>query len=255
MAESVSRLEKIFSKEFSRVYLGNETCETKIPSIGRVKKAKEFCKSKGLDFSLVTPFCTNAGIRRIKSLLPILSGQDELIANDFGVLSLAAKSKAVPVAGRLLNRQFRDPRIASFRGELAEHLSQSQASMPSFRKILSKFGVKRIELDNLVQGIATNLNNTGFSASLYHPIVFVSATRLCLSANAGKISDSQKVGVFSCNLECKKFRFRLSNKAMPEKLLIIGNGLFFENAKLPSKKELVSKGIDRLVLNRSLWPE
>jgi len=253
--ETVSQLKNLSSKGFDRLYFGSEACETKIPSVQEAKKAKQFCEKNKLAFSLVTPFCTDFGLNKVKEIFSILSKEDEVVCNDFGVLKEAGRHKPEAIVGRLLNKQFRDPRIASFKGQAAEHLSLSQASMPQFRKLLSSLGVKRVELDNLLQGIGTSLKDTGFSASLYHPIVFVSATRMCLLANAGKISGYKKVGVFGCGKECDRFKFKLGNKAMPKKLFLIGNGLFFENNSLPEEKELLAKGIDRTVNNKALWPE
>lgn len=254
--ENLAQLEKSSFEGFSRIYFGAEICERKIPSLEQVKKARDFCFSHKLKFSLLTPFCTDAGIEKLQTILPVLSEEDELIINDFGVLTLSKNFKAKPVAGRLLNRQFRDPRIAGFKGkfpeELLEHLKKSHASMPSFRKLLSEFNVTRVELDNLLQGIGTNLTSTGFKASIYSPFVFVAATRLCIPANSGKISKRQEIGILPCSKECLGFKFKLSNNSFPKPLYIIGNALFFENNSLPQEKELVQKGIDRIVVNSIL---
>jgi hypothetical protein len=252
--QNISQLQH-FPAGFSRLYFGNETCERLIPSTEEVQKAKQFCKQKGISFSLVTPFCTDAGLAKLKPLLPTLFPEDELIANDFGVLKFASPSRAVKVAGRLLNKQARDPRIASFKqmpSGLLRHLSQSQASSPQFLKILSGLGARRVELDNLAQGIGTDLSKTGFSASLYFPLVFVAATRMCLLANAGKISDSKKAGILPCAQECSQFHFKLTNSCFPKPLLLTGNAIFFENESIPSEKELASLGIDRLVSNKAI---
>ncbi len=252
--ETLSGLEKISQKGLSRLYFGPETCERKLPSLQELEKAKAACKKNDLAFSLMTPFATDAGIERIKPLLKALSPEDELIVNDFGVLQLASQTKAEPVCGRLLNKQFRDPRIASFQAsnEMLEHLSLSQASTKGFRKTLSEFGVKRVELDNLLQGIATSLSQTGFSASLYTPFVFISATRMCLACNSKKLSDYKKIGVLNCGKECLSTHFEQTNKAFPRPLLVFGNALFFENPSLPNQESLEEKGINRLVCNNSL---
>jgi len=251
--ENLSQLEKIKAKEFSRVYFGSETCQEKMPSKQQVSGAKQFCQENKLAFSLMTPFCTDAGIARLIKLFPLLSTEDEIIANDFGVLTEASKQEAEPVVGRLLNKQFRDPRIVSlaksFSKEMVGHLALSQASVPGFRKILSSFRVKRVGLDNLLQGVATNLNQTGFSASLYFPLVFIAGTRMCLAANCGKLEQAKSVGIFDCGKECLFFKFKLSSKAFPKPLLLLGNGLFFENNNLPSEQELLAKGINRIVFN------
>ena len=54
-------------------------------------------------------------------------------------------------------------------------------------------------------------------------------------------------GDFACSKECEKFSFRLSNAAFPKPLLLSENSLFFENETIPSKKELASIGVDRIV--------
>ncbi len=251
--QSISQLGSL-APGFSRVYFGSETCERLMPMPDELKQAKSFCAQNNLAFSLVTPFCTDAGIAKLKHLLPILSGEDELIANDFGALRLAKQHDIQLVAGRLLNKQARDPRIPSFKhsNELLEYLSQSQASSPQFLKILSSLGVKRVELDNLLQGIGTDLGGTGFAASLYTPLVFVAATRMCLLANAGKISASKEVGILPCNQECSQFQFKLTNPCFPKSLLLTGNAVFFENEGIPDEKELLARGINRLVANKTL---
>jgi len=254
--ENISSLERLFSKEFSRVYFGAETCEQKIPSEAEVKKAIAFCKENNVGFSLMTCFCTDFGLEKLQKLFPLLSEKDELVANDFGVLNEASKYNFKLVVGRLLNRQFRDPRIISFKGKFPEgminHLSLSQASSPGFRGLLKGFNVSRVEFDNCLQGIGTSLKETGFFGSIYSPIVFVAATRMCLLANSSKLSSFKKVGIFPCSKECLGKSFRLDSKDFKKQLLLIGNGLFFENKKLPSQKELEQKGIDRIVTNTSL---
>jgi len=254
--ESLLQLKKAQTKGFQRLYFGSETCERKIPSPQELEKALALAQKQNLKFSLLTPFCTDAGIKKIKALLPALSPKDELIVNDFGVLCISKECKPEPVAGRLLNKQFRDPRIPSLKGkfpeELVRHLSLSNASLPKFRKILSQFEVRRFELDNLLQGIGTSLAGTKFSASLYHPFALISATRMCIPANCGKISQNQSIGVLSCSKECLSFKFKLSHKAFPKPLYIIGNALFFENTALPPEPELAEKGINRIVTNSPL---
>ena len=247
--ESMQQLQQLDLSQYSRIYFGHETCDRRIPSLNEFQQAKECCAEKKLSFSLVTPFCTNAGIKSLTPLLETLSKQDELIVNDFGVLQLASKqTKARIVVGRLLNRQYRDPRIAFFKNppkEMMQHLCSSHASSSLFLSLLKKFHVERIELDNLLQGIETDLSNTGFSASLYTPFVFVSATRLCLTANCDSLSHSKKVGVMPCGKQCLNYSFMLDNKQLKKPLFLFGNALYFENKKIPNCLE--KKGINRLV--------
>ncbi len=248
-AETLSLLLKSDLSNFDRVYFGHETCDRRLPSLDELGKAKELCIRNSLQFSLVSPFCTGEGIKKLVPLLKSLSQGDEVIVNDFGSLKLAHEnSKAEIVCGRLLNKQYRDPVIASFGrapSQLKQHLKASHASSSLFRELMKKFGVKRVELDNLLQGIGTNLAGSGLNASLYHPFVFIAATRFCLSANCDKLSFAKKIGIFPCGKECLKYSFRLESEQFKIPLYLFGNALFFENKELP--KNLRKLGIDRLV--------
>ena len=254
--EGMQQLQEQDLSPYSRIYFGHETCDRRIPSLNEFSRAKEFCSKQKLSFSLVSPICTNQGIKMLLPLLEQLSGEDELIVNDFGVLQLASKqTKAKVVAGRILNRQYRDPRIAFLKNppqEMLHHLRLSHASSQLFLSLLKKSHVQRVELDNLLQGIETDLSSTGFHASLYHPFVFVSATRLCLTANCDKLSHAKKVGIFPCGKECVNYSFILENKELKRPLYLFGNALYFENKKLPSA--LNKKGIDRLVFTLKNLP-
>lgn len=248
-AETIAELQNKNLAGFDRVYFGHETCERRLPSKKEFACAKKICEKNSLDFSLVAPFCTNKGIENLKPLLKGLSKDDELIVNDFGVLLLAQKScNAGFVAGRILNRQYRDPRISVFKNPpngMLEHLRSSQAANPLFQSLLKKFNVQRVELDNLLQGIDSDFSNSGFRVSLYHPFVFVSATRFCLSANCDKLSFAKKIGIFPCGKNCLNYSFRLDSKEFNKPLFIFGNAIYFKNEKIP--ENLPGLGIDRLV--------
>ncbi|MDP6670885.1 MAG: hypothetical protein QGI60_03650 [archaeon] len=248
-AETLPLLLESDLSDFDRVYFGHETCDRRLPSLKELSEAKELCRRKSLPFSLVTPFCTTAGIKKLEPLLKSLSRDDEVIVNDFGVLKLAHEnSETEIVCGRLLNKQYRDPVIASFDmapSELKEHLKTSQVSSGLFRELLKGFNVKRVELDNLLQGIGTNLVGLDLTASLYHPFTFIAATRLCLCANCDKLSFAKKIGIFPCKKECLKYSFKFEAEQFKNPLFLFGNALFFENKELP--KDLHEIGIDRLV--------
>ncbi len=242
-------------KPFSRIYFGTEFCERLLPSIKDFLAVKKFCEGADAKLSFVTPYLTDSGLRRVLPLVRLLSASDELVLNDYGLLCAAEDTKARLVAGRLLNRQYRDPRIVSFRKsvpkEFLRHLRQSHASSKQFQKFLLQRGIARIELDNLAQGIATNLGS-GMQASLYIPFVFVSTSRMCLTANCDKISFHNMIGVLPCSKECLRYQFVLKSRLFSERLFLFGNTLFFKNDRLPKESALSSNGIDRLVINRAL---
>ncbi|MBN2067368.1 MAG: hypothetical protein JW744_02780 [Candidatus Diapherotrites archaeon] len=246
----------LFRDSFQRIYFGQEFCERLLPSKKDLLKVKSFCSKKGISLSLVTPILTDAGLENALALSRLLLPEDEIIVNDYGLLHALQNPRPVLVAGRLLNRQFRDPRIASFRGKVSDsffmHLQQSHAASPEFQSFLLENSFARAELDNLLQGIGTDLSKSQLHASLYFPFVFVSLTRMCLSANCNSVSFQGKVGVFPCSRECQSFQFNLKSSFFPNELLLFGNAVLFKNSALPKEPELLSMGIDRLVTNKAL---
>ena len=241
---------------FGRIQFGCECCERLLPSKAELLAVKKFCGKKGIMFSFVTPYLTDAGLRDVMRLLPLLGGDDELVVNDFGLLDRAKRGGFHIAAGRLLNRQYRDPRIPSFKGKVPHdfyaHLQQSHAGSKRFRKLLLLNRVERVELDNLPQGIGTKLNGSGLSGSLHFPFLFVSTGRMCLTANCDKISFHNKIGIFPCSMECKRCQFALRNKMFPAELFLFGNSIFSRNNSLPAREKLLRLGIDRIVTNKAL---
>ncbi|MCX6799148.1 MAG: hypothetical protein NTW59_03570 [Candidatus Diapherotrites archaeon] len=240
---------------FSRVYFGAELCERLLPSEKDLRAAKKFCKKNKMGFSLVTPFLTDPGIEKALRLVRLLSPHDELVVNDYGLLPALKRKKPGLVAGRLLNRQYRDPRIPGFKGKVPKdfftHLTQSHAAADGFRQLLQRNGFERVELDNLPQGIGTDLSGSRLRGSLYAPFTFVATTRLCLSANCDNISFYNKMGIFPCGRECQRYQFTLSSPGMGT-LFLFGNTVFAKNQRLPSEEQLLRRGINRIVVNSPL---
>ncbi len=73
----ISRTEnlKYCDENFSRLYFGNEFCERLIPTVQQLTKVLSVVRQKGLAFTLVTPYVTNAGIKRLEKLLTVLAGK------------------------------------------------------------------------------------------------------------------------------------------------------------------------------------
>lgn len=246
---------KYISKDYSRLYFGNEFCQRLIPSLKELKKVLNFSQENNLDFTFVTPYVTNGGLDNLKSLLPFLSKQNpcEVVINDWGVLRLINKNyqNLKPVLGRLLGKQKRGPRIMNVWDKLPktakEYFRQTSITVPRYRNFLKERGIRRIELDNLLQGIDLGFNakKEGIYVSLYLPYAYVTTTRLCLTANCDKPEYVDKIGIFPCHKECQKYTFELKHKAMPVTLILKGNTQFFKNEKIPENLE--KKGIDRIV--------
>ncbi|MFH1775826.1 MAG: hypothetical protein ABH839_04160 [Chloroflexota bacterium] len=248
---------KYYEPRFSRIYFGNEFCQQLIPSVGDLERVLDFVGQNNLDFTLVSPYVTDRGLEGLEPLLAATAeGKpgSEVVFNDYGVWRvLKGRYRGLsPVMGRLLNRMKRGPRLMTVIDKLpsstVDYFRSSNLAVPVLRWFLAESGVSRVELDNVLQGMDFNLD--GLKASLYWPYAYVTTTRLCL-ANCGEEPESrEKIGIFPCERECRKYTFYLENEAMPVPLIRKGNTIFFENEALPD--DMSGLGIDRIVVEPEL---
>lgn len=241
----------LVSASHTRLYFGVEFCERLIPSREELSCALAFAHKNKKDFTFVTPFVTDAGIKKLAPLLDHLASKAsaaEIVVNDWGLLNiLKERSWQGPIAlGRLLTKQKRGPRIMNILDKLpqgaVEHFRQSNVDVPVLAGFLSRNGVSRVELDNLLQGISRP--DPALRGSLYYPYAYVTVTRYCLAAFSKNRAGSLR-SIPECRKECQEMEFELSHPGMPVKLLLKGNTQFFENAVLPENLDLLN--IDRLV--------
>lgn len=267
---------KYVGAEYKRLYFGNEFCERLIPPLDELKKVIRYCTVNKLNFSLVTPYVTNRGLEIIEKLFIWLQNNRvncEIIINDYGVLDLInEKCKTLqPVLGRLFSKQKRDPRIMKliettpkkqifFKRDddyylvlpkkiprsLVPYYKETTVNVPVIQNFIIGERVKRVELDNLLQGINLRIPRDKLSASLYIPYGYIATTRFC-AANPFRRRQTFFCKISSCKKECQEYTLKLRNPSMPKVIYKKGNTLFFKNTKLPAKGWLKEKGIDRLV--------
>ncbi len=239
-----------------RIYFGHEFCQRLMPSSEDVQQASALCTENKRPFSLVTPFVTNAGLElvqhSIRTLMEHAPEDVEIVVNDLGVLHwLHREYPTVAIAlGRLLTKQKRGPRILRIVDRLPPsaraHFERSNVDATHLTAFFRKIGVKRFELDNLLQGIR---REGGMQASLYTPYAYVSTTRLCLLMS-GDQPDKNLRSIGTCHKECQHYNIALNHADMPVPLHLQGNTQFFRNDKLPD--DLVALNITRLVHQPSL---
>ncbi len=113
-------------------------------------------RERDLDFTLLTPSVSDAGISELRPLFQLLDRHEncEVVFNDWGVLNL-------------LRREF--PNL-------------SPAQCDSYTAFLSRLGVNTIEMDNLPQGNDLSFAESGMMIGVYLPFGFISASRICMAA-------------------------------------------------------------------------
>ncbi len=241
----------------SRIYFGCEFCEKLIPSPEEVERALDFCRERNLGFSLVTPYCTDKGISKLKEIFTILSKEEkvfrrEVVANDWGTISVLGRDypSLSPVFGRLMTKIKRGPRLMPIidviPGDVKEYYRSTNLDLDWYVKSLKSLGIGRIELDNVFQGYNHESISRDFKVSLYMPFSFVSTTRFCLAAGCEDAEGAERVGIRECRRECQNYTFILRSKGMPVPLIRKGNTIFSKNDTPPP---LLASGIvDRIIL-------
>jgi len=245
---------KYYNNGFSRLYFGQEFCQRLVPSSKELEQALGFASGKNLDFTFVTPYVTDEGLKKLELLFQKIKKErlgSEVVFNDWGVLRILNQRypDLEPVMGRLLNKMKRGPRLMNFLDTLpqatVEYFKSCSLDVPLYQKFLRTNRVKRVELDNLLQGFDLDLSKSGISASLYTPYAYITTTRLCLAISCDVDGKEDEVGVFPCRRECQEYTFHLTHPVMLLPLIRKGNTTFFRNDMVP--EDLGKRGIDRIV--------
>lgn len=261
--------------EYQRIYWGQEFCQNLIPTLKDTEEILRFIKKRNLEFTFVTPFVTERGLNSLNKIFRWLKKQKvenlEIVVNDWGVLECLHTefNGLFEIAlGRLLVRQQRDPAmqrvlqkqlpfaIKRKDGKISiiihklpqrryrEGIKASYINSSLMQDFLAKFGVKRVELNNLIQGF--NLEGLKFKKSLYTPFVNIATSRFCpMETRFQKI---YRINV--CRRECQRYYDILRNRTVPKIIYKRGNTTFYKNPL--NIKEIIVNGIDRIVFQPEL---
>lgn len=205
------------------VYLGSEFCQNLLPGPAEFGRA---LKTFGKPIVLVTPFLTDSLFGNIEAIIRKYADKMkklEIVANDLGLLHLAAKkySEVTKLSlGRLL-------------GDFLK-----TAADPFLEKFLSKHGVSRIEADSpeLLRRYSSLQN---LSITYHIPYSHMAVTRYCPWENhwTGE----------KCRYTCLGKSKKLEEKRLRRPLRLVNCGYFIEDGKIPK-----SGRIDRIVYSPSV---
>lgn len=263
----VKNLKYLKKGEYQRIYWGSEFCQNLIPNLTDTEKILKFAQKNSIRFSFVSPFVTEYGLKKLKRIFSWLKkAKCEIVVNDWGILwhlHSGFSNYFEIVLGRLLVRQQRNPAmirivkkqppfaIRSKDGKISiithkppseqyqTGMKTSCVNSPSFQVLASKFGIKRVELNNLIQGL--NLEGIKLKKSLYTPYVHISTTRFCpMESRFQKIF---RINV--CHKECQEYYDILRNKGVPKVIYKRGSTTFYKN--FLDIKKITKSGIDRIV--------
>ena len=238
-----------FSCEIDRVYFGEEFCEELMPSLGQARSAYYAAQENNLEFTLLTPLCSDKGIKKCLDILLRLSDEGvkgEVVLSDWGLLDEVTrihrkKISFEPVLGRALTRQKSGPRLILL-SEVQPAAVETGKRVPlgagAFMDFLKERGISRLEMDAPLHGLEIRLPD-GFHGSVYYPWVYVSLSRIC------PVFETVLPGKTRCKRDCLKLPVKLTHPEMPVPLFAFGRTVFYESpGPVPS---LDIPGLDRVV--------
>jgi hypothetical protein len=226
----------------SRLYYGAEFCFWRLPPPEKILAAREWTRNAGWNFTLATPVLGEDERRRLddilKKVLPELDAGDEVLISDWGALELvrAVRDDLIIILGRTLSGQKRGPRILdmTLTQEQVDYFQCGTWHNRDAVELLGEQGIKRVEQDNLLQGLAS-LSST-LKGSLHLPYAMVTSSRNC------PFRPDDDFG--PCPAPCGEV-FTLQTSETKTLLYQNGNTQFLYNEHLP--KNLLGLGIDRVV--------
>ena len=223
---------------FDRIYFGVEFCQHLLPTERDVRAAAGLCRERDLGLTLVTPYGTDALLPKLERLLEAADAPDlEVLVSDWGVLQSLqdGSSSGRPVLGRLLNRMIRDPRVPAVeRSHLGgdpppDSWRLSSLGSRSFRALLDRLGVERVESDVPPQGLHP-LAGDGPRVSVWLPFGAVASGRICSAHALGRPAEERFVPPDRCEAPCRRFEATLRPPWLQEqatRLLLKGNTHFY----------------------------
>lgn len=256
-AIQIRKIEDIstISSEIDRVYVGDNFCDRKIPSIQEMSIILEYIKQKNLKLTLLTPYLTNESAKKIKILVDWILKENleiEIVINDWGMLELLRefemklRRKITLVAGVLLSRQKTDPiterLIDKLNPYLQEHFSTPVIVSDVYINFLKNHNINRIELENTNHFfIFDKCMQNNIEISLYYPFVSFATTRMCpLSMYFRR---KNMISIQPCNKECKEYYLSLHDDFYGN-LIFVGNTIYYKNKKMPGNNNFVSRIVD-----------
>ncbi len=202
----------------SRLYFGHETCQRALPLPGGLVEAINESKKRRMKFTLVTPYVTEKGLEKLTVLFRVLVNVKpfcEVVVNDWGTLYLLRRNfpSFRPVLGRLLNKMLRDPRILNTQSTYPEIFFQPCTPAGRYMKrILTAARVKRVELDNPIQGFNGVFKFRRLKLSLYIPYGIITTGRICLLGSWGlRTGEKFRASTENCSGRCRHYRLRMND--------------------------------------------
>ncbi|MFH1691147.1 MAG: hypothetical protein ABIC68_01045 [Candidatus Omnitrophota bacterium] len=232
-----------------RVYLGSEFCENILPDKNELLKIIRCCLKKNISYTLVTPYCSDHGIDRVKKLIKFYPDNEEIVVNDPGILDiLIEKKKWVLVFGRVLTKNIKDPRIHGVNIKQMKLFQKSNIESTLLHNFLDLNNILRVEIDNVLQGYREDIFKKNVKFTLHYPYVYITASRNCIFNE--NIHGKRYLGLElkKCKKVCLKNPLISRYKSIALPIFHTGKASFYKNDVL--KIKTISPNLNRIVFSK-----
>lgn len=223
----------------TRIYVGDEFCVARMPSLAALKRFAESASAMGLSLTLLTPVMTDVDIPRIVPLFDYLNACHpgaEVVFNDWGVMGLlrSGHPALTLAAGRLLNKGFKDPRLkpgaTAIEDDKAgpdELLNGSTFDGRWIQDHLVALGIQRCEQDLLPFKSDPTLKTSDLETAIYFPFGYITSGRTCWIASFDQPANEQFIPPARCSRPCRHATLELKSDRFSFRIFQSGNTIFY----------------------------
>lgn len=189
----------------TRLHVGSEFCERLLPTPAQLTLNLAEAGAHGLGVSLLTPVASPQVIDALAGLLPLLPAGAEVVVSDWGVALLLQERfpQLIPVAGRILCRMLKDPRLGDPRyAPPAGHDLDS----PALRAVLQRLNIARLEMDLPLFARDETFSGAPLPLDVHLPFAFVAKGRMCRTAGLARSGPERFSPRPFCHHECLGLR-------------------------------------------------
>ncbi len=228
-------LEEVLSKP-NRIYVGDEFCVSRMPSLKMLSKFIGFADKKDVSLTLLTPVLTDQGIEQLTPLFDLLSHWKpacEIVVNDLGVLFfLKKKHPEFHLAmGRLFNKGFKDPRLEIKDIRMSEKmtslLNDCSFNQENIQVLAEGLGIQSLEQDLLPYADPGSVGISRLKTSVYLPFGYVTTGRVCFTSGLNGTTDNTFGLQSHCSSPCSAHGMKLKHPDLAFKLYQNGNTIFY----------------------------
>lgn len=228
-------LEAALSKP-NRIYVGDEFCVSRMPSLKTLSKFIGFADKKDVSLTLLTPVLTNQGVEQLTPLFDLLSQWNhgcEVVVNDVGVLFFLKKQypEFHLAMGRLFNKGFKDPRLEIKDIRISEKmvslLNDCSFNQENIQVLAEGLGIQRFEQDLLPYADPVSVGITRLLKSIYLPFGYVTTGRVCFTTGLNGTAVKNFGLQSKCSSPCATHRMELKHTDLAFKLFQNGNAIFY----------------------------